>query len=348
MMKKLYRSAWQLIKNGECFVQATVLTQSGSSPRTAGAKMIVRQDQSIVGTIGGGLVEAEVQKMAQDIFETKESIIRQFNLTGAQSGEMGMICGGKMEILVEYLDAADPLLHTLYQDIIKAIETGEKTVLVTPLSQRKKDQGAEAFLIKNTGSITGLFNGPAAWLERLAGAAKGKYPRVVVLEENRFLLEPINTYGTVYIFGAGHVSQKLALLTSMVDFVTVILDDRAAFANRERFPTADRVVVLENFEQAFTNLGINEESYVVIVTRGHAHDQTVLAQALKTTACYIGMIGSQKKRDTLYRALKKQGFSAEELAKVYAPIGLDIDAETPEEIAVSITAELIKVRAGQN
>jgi len=134
----------------------------------------------------------------------------------------------------------------------------------------------------------------------------------------------------------------------MVDFKTVVLDDREEFARKERFPAVDGIIVLASFEQAFTNLDIDKDSYIVIVTRGHAHDKTVLAQALNTGAGYIGMIGSKSKRNAIYKALKEEGFTDKDIARVFSPIGLEILAETPEEIAVSITAELIKVRAGQN
>jgi len=130
----------------------------------------------------------------------------------------------------------------------------------------------------------------------------------------------------------------------MVNFRTVVLDDRKLFANRERFPEADEVIVLEHFKNAMQGAVIDRDAYIVIVTRGHSHDKTVLSQALKTDAGYIGMIGSRTKRDTIYRQLEKEGFTREEIGKVKSPIGIDIGAETPEEIAISIIGELIHTR----
>jgi xanthine dehydrogenase accessory factor len=130
-----------------------------------------------------------------------------------------------------------------------------------------------------------------------------------------------------------------------VGFRTVVLDDREEFADRGRFPWVDEIHVLESFERAMDGLVINDESYLVLVTRGHAHDRTVLAQALRTTAGYIGMIGSRRKREAIYAALLEAGFTPRDLERVHCPIGLDIGAETPEEIAVSILAELIQMRA---
>jgi xanthine dehydrogenase accessory factor len=160
-------------------------------------------------------------------------------------------------------------------------------------------------------------------------------------------VEPTVLPGTVYLFGAGHVSRPVAELASVVDFQTVVLDDRAEFSNAERFPKADQIKVIPSFHQAFEGLDIDRDSYVVILTRGHLHDKTVLEQALKSNAGYIGMIGSRRKRDLIYQELLGKGFAKNELERVCAPIGLAIGAETPEEIAVSIVAELIQVRAGR-
>ncbi|CCO09207.1 XdhC family aldehyde oxidoreductase maturation factor [Desulforamulus hydrothermalis] len=346
-MKKLYQAMLQLLNKGESFVQATVLTQSGSAPRTAGAKMIILADKSTMGTIGGGLVEARVQELAAEVFETKEAVTREYHLTGSEAGQMDMICGGMLEVLVEYMDASNKQLFNIYQDIVTAIEKRKRVVMVTPLVNRINED-SQSFLVKEDGSVTGTFFGPAEWMEQFKSQARSRYPKVITIDGQRFLVEPVSTSGTVYIFGAGHVSQRLALLTSLVDFRTIVLDDRKEFANRDRFPTADEVIVLENFEQAFKNLDIDKDNYLVIVTRGHAHDKNVLAQALRTKACYIGMIGSKRKRDTIYRTLREEGHKDDDLKKVYSPIGLEIAAETPEEIAVSIVAELIRVRAEQN
>ncbi len=343
-MKKLYQAMLDFLEQGKSFVQATILTQSGSAPRTAGAKMIILPDQSFLGTIGGGLVEAKVQELAVEVFKTKQMVRKEFNLTGSEAGQMDMICGGRLEVLVEHLDATNEQLLPVYQAMVKAIENRRRVVLVTPLEVTDSSQ---TFLIKEDHSIIGTFTGPTEWVEKFASLS-GRYPQVITLAGQRFLVEPITSNGTVYIFGAGHVSQKLSLLTTFVDFRTVVLDDREEFANRGRFPSVDEVLVLESFEQAFKDLEIERDSYLIIVTRGHAYDKAVLAQALRTNAGYIGMIGSEKKRDTIYRALRQEGFTEADMQRVHSPIGLEIKAETPEEIAVSITAELIKIRSGQS
>ncbi|MGD9211980.1 MAG: XdhC family protein, partial [Desulfobacteraceae bacterium] len=159
------------------------------------------------------------------------------------------------------------------------------------------------------------------------------------------IIEPSARIKRVYLFGAGHVAQPTARFAAMVGFRVIVIDDRSNFANSERFPEAHDIRVIEDFEKVLSDLPINEDSFIVILTRGHFHDGTVLKQALKTNAGYIGMIGSRRKRDLIYDDLLNQGFSRDDFKRVHAPIGLSIGAETPEEIGMSIVAELIHKRA---
>lgn len=168
---------------------------------------------------------------------------------------------------------------------------------------------------------------------------------LVEVSGKRLLVEPFYAPDAVYLFGAGHVARHTASLAANVGFRTVVLDDRAELANADRFPAADEVHVLPSFHEPMQRVAIDGRSYVVIVTRGHSHDKTVLSHALRTKACYIGMIGSRRKRDSIYRLLLEEGFQQRDIDRVHCPIGLSIGAETPEEIAVSIVGELIQVRA---
>lgn len=166
------------------------------------------------------------------------------------------------------------------------------------------------------------------------------------LQHGRFTVftEPVEAESVVYLFGAGHISTSVAPLASMVGFRLAVIDDRAEFATRERFPTADEVLVLP-FAKVFDHLRVTPDSYLVIVTRGHLSDRAVLKAALRTNSAYIGMIGSKRKREAIYQSLLDEGVPRERLEAVHSPIGVEIDAETPEEIAVSIVGELIKTRA---
>lgn len=177
------------------------------------------------------------------------------------------------------------------------------------------------------------------------GKFKGPAPVRQVYGLEEYMIEPFASRETLYIFGAGHVGYELGLMAPRAEFDTIILDDRATFANPERFPHARQVLVVPDFSTAFESLSVDGHSYIVILTRGHLHDQEVLEQALATDAAYIGMIGSRRKRDQIYGNLKEKGITASRLEDVHSPIGTPIEAETPAEIAVSILGELIHERA---
>jgi xanthine dehydrogenase accessory factor len=260
---------------------------------------------------------------------------------------MGMICGGQVRILIDFLDASEDLQGRFYNDVVAALDAHRQALLVTliPGEQGDFERPVHGLIVKD-GSFTGTLD--PALVREVADLFGGRQPDVVRHGEQDFFVEPLCRQGSVFIFGAGHIGRELAPLSKLVGFRTIAVDDRQEFANRARFPSADAVLVLDSFANAMNGLNIDEESCLVIVTRGHAHDKTVLGLALATKAGYIGMIGSRKKRDAVYEALIEEGFTRDELERVHCPVGLDIKAETPEEIAVSIVAELIQARAGKS
>lgn len=346
-MLKLLQTICHFLKEGEDVVLATVIDSSGSTPRAAGSQMVVRANGKISGTIGGGLVEAEVMSLAREVFSTGIAQTKMIELSGTTVATTDrMICGGRMGILLEFIAARQENQAT-FRDLLNALQNKPRSYLLINLGGIRERREVMKRCLVQEGNVTwGEFPYPTSALESLAlWANKEKLPRVLEIETQRFFVEPALIPTTVYLFGAGHVSQQVALLAALVNFRTVVLDDRPEFANWERFPKADEVTVVASFDQAFADLPIDHDSYLVIVTRGHVHDKTVLAQALRTEACYVGMIGSRKKRDKIYQTLLEEGFSEQDIDRVHCPIGIKIGGETPEEIAVSIVAELIKVRA---
>ena len=257
MMSDVFEEIVKIKNEGRKAALATIIATKGSTPREMGAKMLIREDGSISGTIGGGCLEAEVWQQAVEVMKTERPRSVHMDLSGREAEESGMICGGVMDLYIE----------------------------------------------------------------------------------------PVIPSPVVYFFGGGHISLFVSKLSVMVGFKVVIIDDRQQFANKERFPEAEQVIA-EEFPFVFEKLPVNRASYLVIVTRGHAYDQEVLQWALTTEAKYIGMIGSRKKIQTIYANLKEKGVGAERLKRVHTPIGLPIGALTPEEIAVSIIAEMIHVRRG--
>jgi xanthine dehydrogenase accessory factor len=342
-MNNLIKEVYTLLSKGEDVAQASVVTHSGSTPRTSGAKMIVRSDGGIIGTVGGGLMEAEVIKAATEIFKTGKTRIMMFDLSGGNIDDMDMICGGRVRVVLELIKSVSDNIN-LFKKYAGAMEKGQNILVVARLPEQDHGPALSRVFITDDLSSDNIY--PLHFLKKIKEKArKQRSLGLVVVENQQFLVEPGFVGDTVYLFGAGHVSQKLASLTEMTNFRTVVLDDRAEFASRSRFEHADDIRALDSFDNAFSGLEINNDSYIVILTRGHTHDKTVLAQALKTKAGYIGMIGSHRKRDAIYKKLLVEGFSVKDFNRVHSPIGLEIKAETPEEIGVSIIAELILVRA---
>jgi xanthine dehydrogenase accessory factor len=346
-VREILKEAIGLLEKGQGFALATIVEQARSAPRSAGARMMIRKDGAVIGTVGGGALEARVQKIAAEMMTNRKAALVSFNLTAGDSSGMGMICGGEVSVLIEYVDAGDPACLTLYRELAAVLERSERAWLVTLLPSQEDGRSGRTFLMRDGGEVTGISGDVAEGLEDLLDEVRG-CRAFTFLKGRRAVIDSLGNRGTALIFGAGHVGRSLVPVLSSVEFRTVILDDRQEFASRERFGCADEIVHLDSFEDAFKEVTVDEQSYIVIITRGHLHDRTVLGQALRTKAAYIGLIGSRTKRDVTFRAILDEGFAETDLERVHSPIGLSIKAETPAEIAVSIAAEMIRIRAELN
>ena len=251
----VYEELVRLRRQGRKCALATIIQARGSIPSFPSAKMLIREDGSTLGTIGGGCVEAEVWDAARETLRSETPRYLTFNLNQEAAYENGLICGGQLEVYIE------PVLPQ---------------------------------------------------------------PRAI-------------------LFGAGHISRSLSKIAHLAGFATVIVDDRESFANRERFPEASEIYA-EPYESAFGRLEVNEACYLIIATRGHRDDMLVLRWAVSTPARYVAMIGSKRKVIAVVKELEKEGVPAEAFERLHAPMGLEIGAVTPEEIAVSVVAEMIAVR----
>jgi xanthine dehydrogenase accessory factor len=251
----IYEQIVQLRREGRRGAVATITTVRGSIPSFQTAKMLVRDDGSIAGTIGGGCVEAEVWQAAREVMEEEKPRTLTFNLNNNPKYDTGLVCGGTLEVFIE----------------------------------------------------------------------------------------PVLPPALLYVFGAGHVAFNLYKVAMIAGFEVVVVDDRESYANRERFPDA-REVLADDFERVTQKLHVPESAYIVIVTRGHRDDMRILRWAVGLNTRYLGMIGSRRKTISIYKELEQEGIAAEKFANIHAPIGLEIGAVTPEEIAVAIVAEMIAIR----
>ena len=339
-MKSLTQKACQLLREGQDFAVTLILHQSGSTPRESGTLMLVEADGTIMGTVGGGRSEAETIVQAVLAIQQRQPKLLHFDMSNDDAAGEGLICGGETDIWVDYVDAQNSAYLELYTAMADLWENGQKAWWGF-----YPDVAADyrQCLLREDGSVIGAFADAAGTIT--VGRRQYKSFDVFTFSEHKELyLKRIGTEGKAVIYGGGHVAQQLVSLLSMVGFETVVMDDRESFANASRFPSADRLWVQDLSQGILEVEPCNEDSYCIIVTRGHAFDRDVLAQVLRCNAHYIGMIGSRSKRDAIYDYLLKQGYTQADIDRVHSPIGLDIKAQTPQEIAISIAAELIQVR----
>lgn len=343
-MRKNIQELYNSLKQGKAVVMATILSKQGSAPRSAGTKMIVHEDDHISGTIGGGWVEARVQELAEKLFENRRgAFIQEFTLDSKEYADMDMVCGGNITLLLEYLPASEDNLEIFASFLNMLGQTGDGFMVSRLDSENRENFDMQRCIISGSQCTGGLQLTEQTMVRLSEQAELMRSPGLINLEEGTFFVEPAQFNGTLYILGAGHLGIETARLAHTTGFKIIVMDDRSQFANKERFPMA-KVYVVENFENCFDKFPIGKDSYIVVMTRGHIYDRRILKQAIKTPATYIGMIGSKSKKKVIFDYLLTQGVSQERLDKVYAPIGLSIGAQTPQEIAVSIVAELIQAR----
>jgi len=335
-MKILFSTVSQWLNQGEDVALATIIAGSGSTPRGAGARLAMTAGGSFTGTIGGGALEYRVQQMALDALKNKKSASKTFALRPGDRDDLGMICGGDVTVYIQYVSALDEQARKLFAYGEGQFSQNTDTWLVTDITS---EAGWRMGIC--TGDICVGDIEPSAIQEKSLFANRGV---LVEISGRRYFSEPLARAGKVFVFGGGHISQELVPLLSHLGFACVLFDDLPKFANKELFPQADSVIT-GDFNDISAYINITEKDYVVIMTRGHSSDFAVQSQALALKPLYIGAIGSKKKIEGISERLLEQGFSKNEIDRVHSPIGIAIKANTPAEIAVSIAAELIMVRA---
>ncbi|MBE6996015.1 MAG: XdhC family protein [Ruminococcaceae bacterium] len=328
-MRQFFETIVGGLEGGRPVMLVSVVEAVGSTPRGAGALLAVFPDGRLAGSIGGGNVEYEAARMARELLASGRERQAHFRFVHGDAASLGMVCGGDVTLHFQYLPPT------------------EETAAVFRTAARRAGGNENLWLVRRLegGQVTALDLADGAGFCLADGAPDPELLQSRTVYRDGWLSIPIARAGRLCVFGGGHVSQALVRAAAAVGFRSVVFDDRVEFAAPERFPQAE-AVLCGRFDEVAKHLTLTADDYVVVMTRGHQADYEVLTQVLRSGAKYIGCIGSKKKLELCRARLLEAGFTAEEYDRLHAPIGLAIGAETPAEIAVSVTAELIAVRAG--
>ncbi|MFZ2147356.1 MAG: XdhC family protein [Sedimentisphaerales bacterium] len=337
---EVYKKAISVLSRGENIALITVISTTGSTPGKVGYKMLVRGDNGeTIGTVGGGLTEANVINTAKKTLPKTENQVAKFNLDGTEDNEKG-ICGGSIEFLIETFDKKS---LPLFKELLAVIENGVWGVLISIIRPNKTPEKIFLKSVDQLDTIANIHFSSKVTASIKELVAKQRPAKKTLEDGAEIFIETFAEQPMVFIFGAGHLSYHISRYAKSVNFRVTVCDDRAEFANKNRFPDASNIIV-EGYERIFDKIDINKNSYIVIVTQGHKSDEIVLEKAVKTNAKYVGMIGSKRKTLTILKSLQQRGIPAKTLKRIYSPIGISIGAFTPEEIALSIVCELVKIR----
>lgn len=340
-MQDIYETLESAIQNHQPLAYTALVETRGSTPQKAGAAMLVFPDGSQVGTLGGGCVEAEVKRRALKLIDENRREILTFQLDSDYGWDDGLICGGRMTMLVDPMAAeGDP---AYFRFLRETVLTGQGTTeAIVYDAEASLGTAGDRYLLDGKGNLIAsraVGEPPASLLENLRPLADR--PRPYVAGGISYL--PRLKRCRLIVVGAGHVGQKVADLAADADFDVWVIDDRESCCNPERFPKAKRLIV-NPINDALANLDVDPDAFCIIVTRGHNHDEEALFHLAETNARYVGLIGSKRKIKLIFEDLLAEGISREALERVRAPLGLDIGSQTVPEIAISIVAELIRFR----
>ncbi|RMF64867.1 MAG: hypothetical protein D6743_08745 [Calditrichaeota bacterium] len=349
-MRQVIEEAIELLQRKEPFVLATVVHTRGMTPQKAGAMQLVRSDGSRVGTLGGGCVEGDIWFLAKEMLQEKRRrpVFRDYPLDEELAAEDGLVCGGTMYFYLEpFFDPAAFLPYA--QEIAAAYAGGAPVALATVVNSGEPEKLGAKMLIRQGGETVGSL-GCREWDEqaasagvRLASAGESDLIRTGTGEE--IYVEGFTSLPTLVLMGGGHVGKAVYQVAHPLGFRIIVVDDRPEFSNPERFPHAAQTVVAP-FDKSLEPLGLTFNSFILVATRGHRFDDQAALAAAETPARYIGLLGSKRKNLLIFRQLLASGVSMERVLQIHAPVGLNIGARTPEEIALSIVAEMVQCLRG--
>ncbi|MFZ5642170.1 MAG: XdhC family protein [Bacillota bacterium] len=344
-----------LIEAGTDVAIATIISTKGSTPRKAGTKMLITPGGIIYGTVGGGCGEAGVKREALTVIDTKSPVLLTVDLTNDVAAGEGMVCGGKMDLFIDYIDAGESGCKEFFKALLLSVKKREKVLLFTVVSGEtgvRECVGRKTIISGESIVACGgelpeniYFMVRSLWEKNKINSPQLMQCQVSKYGNVEVLVEPGILPPEVLILGGGHIAVPLSRMADMLGYRFTVVDDRPLFANRERYPKRGEIIC-KDFETALKDLHIGPETFAVIITRGHKYDFDCLRELISRPAGYIGMIGSSRKVKAVMSELEEEGIEKGLLEKVYSPIGLDIGAQTPEEIALSIMSEIVAVYRG--
>ena len=349
-MREVIKGAVDGLKDGQPCVLATVVRTKGSTPQKAGAMLLVRQDGSGLGTLGGGCVEGDIWFAAKEILRQNGGPeFKDYFLNEDIAARDGLVCGGTMYFYLEPLRETEDFL-SIGNEIVDAYDGGQPVGLATVVNAKEGGPAMGAkLLLRVDDSVSGSLGNADIDAQAIEIAKKvadvGSNESFSTADGTEVFVEGFTTPPTLVMVGGGHVGKATADLAHSLGYRVYLVDDRPEFSNEERFPYADKTIVA-TYDKWPDQLELNVNTFVVVATRGHRYDDMALESALRTRARYIGLLGSRRKTIMIYRRLIEQGVPLDRIKEVHAPVGLNIGALEPGELAVSIMSEIIMVRRG--
>jgi xanthine dehydrogenase accessory factor len=350
-MEELFEHIEKLAKVEKRVVMATLVATRGTSPKKEGAKMWVGEEGRILGSVTiGGCVDARVIIESEKALASFEPRLLQMNLADEDAWEIGFSCAGNLDVLIEPLDLTDPKgnLLNLYRAVCTSVDQGKCAAVATSLRET-----SSKLLVLEDGQVSGTLGNPTLDREACSTALKLIHKRTSCMVSLRADAAPVEVFfevhgppPTLIVFGAGHISMPLVNLAHDIGLKTVVVDGRPRFATRERFPNVDQLLIGIPSEIAHT-LAFTSSTFVVLTAHDYKYDLPVLKIVLPSEAAYVGLLGSKRRGQAIKEFLQESGIAPNLLDRLHVPTGLDIGSETAAEIALSILAEAVAVKAGR-
>ncbi|MFK7771622.1 MAG: XdhC family protein [Saprospiraceae bacterium] len=340
-MKDLLKKIQEWKSINKKFAIATVTKTWGSSPRPIGSSMIISEDMEMAGSVSGGCVEGAVVKSALPLLKNGEGKQLLFGVTNDEAWEVGLSCGGKIEVYVEPFLGENKDEKLIWEKLVDCLENNQGCVLMTRL---ENGIGQHALILPDTETIGGNVNAPQVLEKEGLRAFHERKNQIVEVEGVKYFAQVFPRKSQMLIIGAAHITVDLVQLAKMYDFQTIVIDPRGIFTSKTQFNLQPDFIFEKYPSEILYQFKLDAYTYAIILSHDPKIDDNALEILLRSEIGYIGALGSRKTHAKRVARLLEKGFSEEEIGKIHSPIGMDIKAKTPKEIALSIMGEVIQVK----